>query len=211
MNIIKVILLLVSLVVSACPLLGQEISVPNPKLVGGPCEGCEAVLDYGDRELSATDTLPEFDETEPKLKITGTIYESDGVTPAEDVILFVHHTNREGVYPTRGDESGWARQYGYIHGWVKTGADGTYTFYTFKPGAYGGAPAHIHPVILEPNGKYYWLGSYLFADDPNLAEDDRNPQSPRGGGNGIMTLKKENGIMVGERDFILGKNIPNYK
>lgn len=189
----------------------QEISVKNAELVGGPCQGCEAVLDYGNRELSPTDTLPEFEETEPKIKVTGAIYENDGKTPAEGVILFIHHTNREGVYPTRGDEKGWARQYGYIHGWIKTGADGKYTFYTFKPGSYSSNPAHIHPIILEPNGKYYWLGSFLFADDPQLTEKHRNPESPRGGSNGILELKKENGIWVGRRDFILGKNIPSYE
>ena len=177
----------------------------------GACEGCEAVLDYGDRELSPTDTLPEFHENEPKIKITGTIYEKDGVTPAEGVILFVHHTNREGVYPTRGDETGWERQYGYIHEWMKTGADGKYTFYTFRPGAYGGLPAHIHPFILEPNGKYYYLGSYHFADDPQLTDEHRNPESPRGGSNGLLSLKKEDGIWVGKRDFVLGKNIPGYE
>jgi protocatechuate 3,4-dioxygenase beta subunit len=193
--------------------LAQKVKVPvkSVELVGGPCQGCEAVLDYGSRELSPTDTLPEFEDSEPKIKVTGTIYESDGETPAKGVILFVHHTNREGVYPKRGDEEGWASEYGYIHGWVKTGADGKYTFYTFKPGAYGGFPAHIHPIILEPNGKYYWLGSYRFADDPQLTDEHLNPKTPRGGSNGILSLKKENGIWVGRRDFVLGKNISDYE
>ncbi len=181
------------------------------KLVGGPCQGCEAVLDYGNRDLSPTDTLPEFEDSEPKIKVTGTIYEKDGVTPAEGAILFIHHTNREGVYPKRGGEEGWERKYGYIHGWIKTGADGKYTFYTFKPRAYGGLPAHIHPIILEPNGKYYWLGSFLFEDDPQLTEEHKNPKLPRGGSNGILSLKKENGIWVGRRDFVLGKNISDYE
>lgn len=191
--------------------LAQEKSIQNATLVGGPCEGCEAVLDYGDRELSPVDTLPGFEETEPKIKVTGTIYKPDGKTPAEGVILYIYHTNREGVYPTRGDEEGWAKRHGYIRGWLKTGKDGKYTFYTFKPGSYSSNPAHIHPIILEPNGKYYWLGSFRFADDPQLTNKHRNPESPRGGSNGILELKKENGILVGRRDFILGKNIPGYE
>lgn len=206
MNIYRIIFLLLPLLgFSGCG-LAQE----NTRLVGGPCQGCEAVLDYGERKLLSIDTLPEFEETEPKIKVTGTIYENDGKTPAEGVILFVHHTNTEGVYPKRGNEKGWARQYGYIHGWIKTGTDGKYAFYTFKPTRYGGLPAHIHPIILEPNGKYYWLGSFLFAGDPQLTEEHRNPESPRGGSNGILSLKKENGILVGRRDIILGKNIPDY-
>ena len=206
-NILSLLLLMIG---SGCS-FAQESAVTNARLVGGPCEGCEAVLDYGDRELSPTDTLPEFEQNEPKIKITGTIYEQDGKTPAEGVVLFVHQTNEDGEYPRRGGETGWERNYGYIHGWIKTKADGRYTFYTFRPGKYGRQPAHIHPIILEPNGKYYWLGSYFFEDDSRLGNEQRNPESPRGGTSGVISLKKENGILVGERDFILGENISGYK
>lgn len=177
----------------------------------GNCEGCEAVFEYGDQTLSNTDTLPGFHDNEPKIKISGTIFEPDGKTPAEGVILYVYHTNREGEYATRGDEEGWARRHGYIRTWLKTGKDGTYTFYTFKPGSYSRNPAHIHPIILEPNGNYYWLGSYLFEDDPNLTRRQRNQQNPRGGHNGILSLKKQGDILVGKRDIILGKNVAGYK
>ncbi len=176
----------------------------------GNCEGCEAVFEYGDRVLSNTDTLPGFHQHEPKIKISGTIYEHDGKTPAEGVILYVYHTNRDGEYAKRGNEKGWARSHGYIRTWLKTGEDGTYTFYTFKPGSYSGNPAHIHPIILEPNGKYYWLGSYLFEGDPNLTSSQRNQQNPRGGHNGILELKKEGNLLVGKRDIILGKNMSGY-
>lgn len=184
-----------------------------PKLVGGPCEGCEAIFEYGDRVLSSVDTLPDFNHPGTKIKITGTIYQSDGTTPAENVILYVYHTNQEGIYATRGGETGWAKRHGYIRGWVKTDKNGKYAFYTLKPGVYPSRsePAHIHPTILEPNGKYYWLESYLFAGDPLLTETEINPESPRGGSSGLISLRTEEGIMVGTRDFILGRNIPNYK
>lgn len=210
MNIQKLILLLLFSTFAVTYGCAQEKKGKTTNLVGGPCEGCEAVLDYGNRELLPIDTLPEFQKTEPKIKVTGVIYEQDGTTPAEGVILFVHHTNREGVYPKNGDEEGWESEYGYIHGWMKTGADGKYTFYTFKPERYGGLPAHIHPIILEPSGKYYWLDSFLFSDDPQLTEEHRNPESPRGGSSGILKLEKRNGIWIGKRDFILGQNIPGY-
>jgi protocatechuate 3,4-dioxygenase beta subunit len=45
----------------------------------------------------------------------------------------------------------------------------------------------------------------------NQINDQRNPDSPRGGSSGVLSLKKENGILVGERDFILGKNIQGYE
>ncbi len=190
----------------------QSRNEGNARLVGGRCEGCEAVLEYGDKELSPVDTLPDFHDAGPKVKLTGTIYQADGSTPADGVILYIYHTNQKGVYATRGEENGWARRHGYIRGWVKTGKDGRYTFYTLRPGVYPGraVPAHIHPIILEPAGKYYWLGSYHFDGDSLLTERERNPRSPRGGSSGLLSLHKEGDLWVGERDIILGKNVPDY-
>jgi protocatechuate 3,4-dioxygenase beta subunit len=189
----------------------QTLNKQNAQLVGS-CEGCEAVFEYSDKHLTATDTLPDFYEKGLKIKITGTIFQNDERTPAKDVILYIYHTNREGIYATKGDETGWGKRHGYIRGWVKTGKDGKYTFYTSKPGIYPdrSAPAHIHPIILEPNGKYYWLGSYHFKGDPFLTKKERSPESPRGGSSGLVSLQKEGKIWIAKRDIILGKNIPNY-
>lgn len=182
------------------------------KLIGGPCEGCEAVFEYGNKTLTAIDTLPGFKDSETKLKVTGTIYQKDGKTPAKDVILYIYHTNQKGIYATKGNETGWGKRHGYIRGWVKTDAYGKYTFYTLKPGSYPSSsiPAHIHPTILEPNGNYYWLNDYHFEDDPFLKEKDKHQKSPRGGSSGILTLKKEGDLWVGTRDIVLGKNIPGH-
>lgn len=179
------------------------------RLAGAPCEGCEAVFEYGDRKLSPVDTLPDFETESPRMKITGTIYEADGNTPASDVILYIYHTNPEGEYATKGDEEGWARRHGYIRGWIKTADDGKYTFYTFKPGSYSSNPAHIHSTILEPNGTYYYIDEFRFKGDEKLDNireyvDDR-------GGSGIVTLEEQGDLMVAQRDIILGKNVPDYK
>lgn len=202
------ILLLILTFFSAC----GNAQEPRPRLVGGPCEGCEAVLEHEGRELSSVDTLPDFHQKGPKLKLKGTIYQPDGKSPAGGVILYVYHTNQEGIYPTRGGEKGWARRHGYIRGWVKTGSDGRYAFYTLKPGIYPSRtePAHVHPIILEPDGKYYWLGSYHFEGDPLLTEKERVPEAPRGGSPGLVSLRKEGDLLVGERDFVLGRNVPGY-
>ena len=181
------------------------------KLVGGPCEGCEAVMEYDEKDLNAMDTLPEFDSAENKLKITGTIYEEDGKTPAENVILYIHHTNAEGVYPTRGNEKDWSKRHGYLRGWIKTGKDGKFTFYTQVPGSYPDreTPAHIHPYILEPDGRYYYLSAYFFENDPLFTKD--HMENPPRGSNGLVKLKKEGKYTVIERDFVLGENIPDYE
>lgn len=182
------------------------------RLVGGPCEGCEAVFEYGNKNISSVDTLPGFSDAKQKLKITGTIYMPDGKTPAQNVILYVYHTNEEGMYVDYGNESGWGKRHGSNRGWIKTGKDGRYTFYTSRPGTYPtrDEPAHIHPVILEPNGKYFWIDEYLFDDDPLLTEEGVSNSSPRGG-SGVMILEKEGDLFVGKRDIILGANVPDYE
>lgn len=187
--------------------------LPIEKNVGGGCEGCEAVHEYGSRKLNAVDTLPDFNSPDPKMLISGTIYHSDGKTPAQDVILYIYHTDQSGVYPLRGDEKAWAKRHGYIRGWIRTGPDGKYAFYTLRPGAYPGGqnPAHIHPVIKERGYKAYWIDEYLFADDPILSKHERENQPGRGGSGIIQPVKDDNGMQIATRDIILGLNIPGYK
>ena len=183
----------------------------HAQVVGGPCEGCEAVLEYGDRKLSPSDTLPEFEKHTEKMYVTGIVYQADGKTPAANVIIYAYHTNEEGIYPTKGNEQGWARRHGYIRGWVKTGADGRYSFYTFKPGTYPSRtePAHIHLTVKEPGIQEYWINSIEFDDDPLLTAEKRAKNRKRGG-NGIVRLSQKAGMLYCQRDIYLGKNIPNY-
>ncbi len=184
----------------------------NAQQIGGSCEGCEAIFEFGSKKLSWIDTLPDFKEPGPKLEISGTIYQKDGKTPAKDVILYIYHTDQKGVYPQKGNETGWGKRHGYLRGWIKTNADGKYKFYTLRPASYPDtrAPQHIHPVIKEPNKNEYYIDEYLFMDDPFLNAKERAQQQKRGGA-GILTLsKKKDGTWVGKRDIILGLNIPNY-
>lgn len=183
----------------------------NLRIVGGPCEGCEAIYEYGDKRLTSVDTLPEFGNNEPKMKVTGIVYKKGTRTPAENVIVYIYHTNRQGVYQTKGDEKGWAKRHGYIRGWVKTGKDGKYTFYSFRPGSYPdrSEPEHIHITIKEPTTNEYYLDEYFFADDP-LLKQSFIAKLPKRGGSGIVTPLMEEGMLVIKRDLLLGENIPDY-
>lgn len=183
----------------------------NSDIIGGPCDGCEALYEYGNKYLNPVDTLPLFEETQPKLKITGTVYQSDGKTPAKDVILYIYHTNRKGIYPTKGDETGWARRHGYIRGWAKTDSSGNYTFYTFRPGSYPdrSEPEHIHLTVKEPDKNEYYLDDFVFKDDPLLQKSERMNFTNRGGP-GLMKPVLKDGVLHVERDIILGLKIPNY-
>lgn len=184
------------------------------RVVGGGCEGCEGLYEYGSKLLNNVDTLPLFEVTEPKLKITGTVFKKDGKTPAPDVILYIYHTSREGIYETKGDETGWARRHGFIRGWIKTDQSGRYIFYTFRPGAYpdGSEPEHIHLTVKEPKTNAYYLDDFLFDDDPLLTEKERKKWMLRNrGGSGVVILQSTDSMLTVERDIILGLNIPDYE
>lgn len=195
----------------ACCQQSAKSTLPE-KSVGAECEDCKAVMEFGSASLNPVDTLPDFNEQGPKLEITGTIYKKDGKTPAEGVILYIYHTDQNGEYSTRGNDGSGTRRHGYIRGWIKTGADGRYAFYTLVPGAYPGRnnPAHIHPVIKEPGFAPYWIDEYLFDDDPILGQKERVSQQQRGGGGILKTRKRPDGILTAQRDIILGMNIPSY-
>ncbi len=181
------------------------------KFVGGPCEGCTAIYEYGNRQLSSIDTLPEFQQTNPKLKISGTVYQMDGKTPAENVLLYIYQTNRRGTYETKVEQFGRTNRHGDIRGWVKTGKDGKYTFYTFRPASYPERqePEHIHLTVKEPDKNEYYLDDYVFEDDPLLTKARRQKLRNRGG-SGIRQPVLVNDIWTINRDLILGKNIPDY-
>ncbi len=187
-------------------------SSQSNKVLGGICDGCEALLEYGNTPLSPIDTLPLFETSRQKLKITGTVYHHDKKTLAKDIILYIYQTNQNGVYPTKGDEKGWAKRHGYIRGWVKTEENGKYTFYTFRPGAYPGRnePEHIHITVKEPNKLEYYLDDFVFIDDPMLTKEKIASFKNRGG-SGIKKPTITDGILTINRDLILGQNIPNYK
>ena len=180
-------------------------------LVGGPCEGCEAIYEYGNSVLHPVDTLPNFKKLPHPIKISGVIYKADGKTPANDVIIYVYHTDDKGIYPKKENARGWERRHGYLRGWMKTKNDGSYTFYTSRPASYPNTtiPQHIHITIKEPGINEYYLADYYFADDPNLPAAIKNRRNHRGG-SGIITLQKRGDLYEATRDIVLGKHIPNY-
>lgn len=185
----------------------------NERTVGGTCEGCEALMDFTGKKLSPIDTLPNFSKNEPKLHLSGTVYEKDGKTPAENVIIYIYHTDRAGIYSKSENAKGWESRHGMHRGWVKTKKDGRYDFYTFRPAAYPGntLPQHIHMTVKEPNTIPYYIDDIFFDDDPNLPGRIRNSDGKRGGSGIVIPVKSTHeDIYEIRRDIFLGKNIPNY-
>ena len=106
-------------IISACSAPSHE-----ERKVGGPCQGCEALYEFGDIVLNSVDTLVGFERLEPKLHLSGRVYEKDGETPAKDVIIYIYHTDRQGIYQAEKHAIGWAQRHGRYRGWVKTDENG---------------------------------------------------------------------------------------
>ncbi|HLV14184.1 MAG TPA: hypothetical protein VKY41_03310 [Xanthomarina sp.] len=147
------------------------------------------IYDYYEKHLSNTDTIPDFETMENKLKITGTVYLNDGLTPAKDVILFINQPNEDGEYDLKFEND---KRYVYHRGWVKTNADGAYTFYTFIPGSYRHSKElrRIHPIVKEAGKPEYTLNSLIFEDDPFLTKACRKKLKKKEINNILTTLKK---------------------
>jgi protocatechuate 3,4-dioxygenase beta subunit len=167
------------------------------------CEWCGAAEAPDD--VSWTTTIAGADEPGEPMVITGTVYRPDGETPAPGILLYVYHTNAEGIYPTRGDEQGNARRHGYLRGWMRTDAAGRYRFTTIRPGTYPSRnePAHVHMTIKEPDRAEHWVDSIVFADDPLVDADYRAEQDERGGSGIVALTRDEDGVWRGQRDVVL--------
>ncbi|PZD76560.1 intradiol ring-cleavage dioxygenase [Mesonia sp. K7] len=170
------------------------------------------------KNLSATDTNPAFKEKGQKILLTGTVYKIDGKTPASNVILYYYQTNANGIYATKESEernmpeNKLGQTHGYIRGWLKTNEQGNYSIYTIKPGTYPsrGEPAHIHITVKEKNiEEPYYIDDFVFDNDPLLTTKRRKNMENRGGSGVIRFVQKDN-MWIGERNIILGLNIPDY-
>jgi len=165
------------------------------------CEWCGA--DEAPANLTWQTTISSPDEPGEPLVINGLMYKSDKKTPAPDVILYMYHTNSNGIYPKRGDEKGNGKRHGYLRSWLRTDKEGRFRFTTIRPGSYpqSTAPAHIHMTVKEPDKDEYWINEIHFADDPFVTkENSRNAdvlklnrdEKGRWTGEHVIILKEEN-------------------
>ena len=154
------------------------------------------------KEISSIDTIVGYESKVNKLKITGTIYKSDGITPAKDVILYIEQADEYGNFDLREKEN---KRYIYNRASVKTDANGNYTLYTYVPG--NDRRYHqlqqIFPVIKEPSKSEYEIASFLFDEDPLLTKLCRKRMTKKGDPSRILKLKKENNLLVTKKDIIL--------
>jgi protocatechuate 3,4-dioxygenase beta subunit len=173
-------------------------------------QGQSPIYDYAELKITKSDTIPDYESMVNKLKITGTIYQSDGVTPAENVLLYIEQPNENGDFDLIEEND---KRYVHHRAWVKTDADGHYTIYTFVPGGdrrYNQLQ-QIFPMVKEEAKKEYALETFLFDEDPLLSRACRKKITKKGDPTRILSLKKEDGLLVAQRDIILNSNSSNSK
>jgi protocatechuate 3,4-dioxygenase beta subunit len=194
------------------------IDTPIHNKVGGEFENNQFTY-YGiPKIISSIDTSSGWNQYGQKLLLTGTVYQIDGKTPAPNVLLYYYQTNIDGKYLHKPEEkrsmppNELGQTHGYIRGWVKTDSLGCYFIYTVRPGVYPtkDAPAHIHITVKEPNDiNEYYIDDFVFDDDKLVNTVYRNKMKNRCG-SGVLRLVEKNNLFTGERNIILGLNIPNY-
>ncbi len=191
---------------------GGQVTGREP-IVGGPCEGCEAVFLGLPADLSSVARIGPRGEPGEPMQIEGKVMHHDG-TAAAGTIVYAYHTNAEGIYPRdekfRGQS---AYKHGMLRGWVKTDENGRYRFDTVRPASYPNSdlPQHIHMHVIEPGRSTYYIDDIVFKDDPRLTPDRLDQYIHGRGGTGVVTPRRDQGgIWLVERDIILGKGIPNY-
>ena len=196
-------------VFAAFMLIAQTVSAQTSP---DRCEGCDLLFQGMPTVISSSARLAGPEEKGEPLRLSGTIYQPDGKTPASGIVLYIYQTDHAGLY-SPGPNQVHARRHGHLRGWVQSDDRGRYEFFTIRPASYPNSrsPQHIHPIIYEPKAKlFYWIDDYLFDDDPLLTAEEKRKQ-PRRSGSGILNLKKgSQGQWTGKRDIVLGQNVPNY-
>jgi len=180
----------------------SKVSLATPKIPD--CEWCGAT--EAPHNTSWETTIADESEEGERLILEGKVYETDGQTPAENVIIYAYHTNDQGEYEKRGDETGNGVRHGHLRAWAKTNESGQYRFHTIKPAPYPShaEPAHIHMTLLREDFEEYWINSTWFEGDELITPEMIANLNRTGGFSNIVELSRNNeNVWVGKRDIIL--------
>lgn len=195
----------------SCAQAGRPPVRPEP-IIGGPCEGCEAVFQGLPVELlSAARIAPEGEPGEP-MRIEGTVSDRSG-RPVAGVIVYAYQTDAAGVYPPEKRFAGQAAfRHGRLRAWARTDESGRYRFETIRPASYPGRtiPAHVHMHVIEPGCCTYYIDSIKFVDDPLLTQEERASEEGRGGSGLVDPTVDAEGAWNVRRDIHLGRGVPGY-
>ena len=140
--------------------------------------------------------------------IEGVVYQSDGRSPAANVVVYAYQTNSAGLYAGGSSETEASRRHGRLRAWVKTGPNGRYHFDTIKPAPYpdNSMPAHVHLMVREPARRPYWIDEIVFEGEFGVTDAYRKRQTGRGA-SGITRLSRNpQGVWVARRNIMLERH-----
>lgn len=191
----------------------KQNSDTGTKIIGGSCEDCDLLFVGMPKKISSVSTSAGWTEKGQKLIITGTVFETDGKTPAKNTIVYYWQTDTNGYYSSNATTEEKAKKHGYLRGWIKTGEDGKYTINTIRPAPYPNdvSPAHLHLLIKEPQIEtIYYVDDLMFDDDKLLIPYKKKHPLENRGGSGILRVLIKDDVQIAEHNIILGLNVPNY-
>lgn len=181
-----------------------QIQSEIPPTDNSDCEWCGA--HEAPHNTTWESTIAGEGEIGERLILEGIVYEKDGRTVAKNVIVYAYHTNSQGLYEKKGDETGNGIRHGYLRSWAKTNNEGKYRFNTIKPAPYPShsEPAHVHMTLMREDFDEYWLDATWFKGDRLITAELTEKLTRIGGFSNVIELKKnEEGIWFGKREIIL--------
>lgn len=200
-------LLFAVLVISAA-----SVSAQRERVVGGPCEGCDAVFTGLPASIGVEGRIAPSGEPGTPMVLQGTVRTADG-QPAPGIIVYAYQTDAKGLYPSAPSLQGAAARHGRLRSWAKTDAQGTYRFATIRPAGYPDTdiPEHIHLHVIEPGRCTYYIDDVVFEDDPRLTPRQRASHDRGRGGSGVIKPSRDaSGTWQARRDIRLGAGISDY-
>ncbi len=209
----KIFLIFCSLGISAV-CYGQQVKQPTDRVIADYCDGCEMMYEGipSLEKIKSEATLSLQGEPGKLMNINGIVYKADGKTPVKNIVLYIYHTDANGIYAPAKDQV-YGKRHGHLRGWAKTNDHGQFKINSIRPAAYPreNIPAHIHIFVKEPGKTLYYIDEIWFDDDPLITSELKSKAQQRGG-NLLIQLKLDSkNTWKGDLAIILGKNIPNYK
>lgn len=183
------------------------------RIVGLPCEGCEAVFEGMPTSPPSISRIAPRTEVGEPLVLEGIVRDRAG-RAVEGVVVYAYQTNARGIYPQDSRLQGAAARHGRLRGWARTDGSGRYRFETIRPAGYPNSdlPQHIHMHVLEPGRCTYYVDDVMFEDDPRLTPKQRGALTLGRGGSGISRpTRNREGVWHVRRDLELGRVIPGYE
>lgn len=197
-------------IVAVLTIIGSALSAAQTTkrepVVGGPCDGCEAVYEGMPARVESQGRIAPVGEKGEAMRISGVVRDRDK-KPVAGIIVYAYQTDAGGIYPSG------STRHGRLRGWVRTDASGRYQFDTIRPGGYPGTtiPQHVHIHVIEPGRATYYIDEMVFSDDPRLTPEQRKQLvTGRGGPGLVIPVRDSSGLMTVTRDIVLGQQIPGY-